>query len=377
MDRCRVCESEDSQILARREEVPVFQNGLPRTVQDAEAAATGSLKMMRCRHCGFVWNAAFDPELVIYDSTYDNAQHHSDAFRRHLADRVEDIVQAIGDGTVEILEIGCGQGDFLRDLLLRLGDDRVSRASGFDPAFAGTNDGVAELYPERFDQGTAARHGIAPDIVIIRHMIEHVSGPLPFFAELASALPRDKPVRLFVETPDVDWIIAHQSVFDLYYEHCSKFSSAALAIALRKNGFVLDRLTSTFGGHYLWARAYLDAVEPADAFLDGERAFVDKWRSITARANRPVFLWGAGAKGTTFALFVDPERRILDGVVDINPAKQGLFVPRTAHPIVAPETFKQANPRTVVIMNGNYAEEIKRMIAAMDLHPDVIVVDDG
>ncbi len=375
MTTCPICQGDSIGSLASRDDVPVLQNHLLREEAVARAAVTGPLQMRDCLSCGYLWNEAFDSALVVYDPTYDNAQHHSDAFRRHLDERIEDIARCVGDEAVEILELGCGQGDFLRDLVRRLGPARVRRASGFDPAFDGTPIDSADLHAEIFDRAAAERFGIRPDIIIIRHMIEHVAAPLALFVEIAAALPRDKPVRLFVETPDADWIIRHQTSFDLYYEHCSKFSSAALALVLRKSGFVLERLTDCFGEQYLWAQARLAEPERAATLAGSETRFVERWREIVRSLGHPVYVWGAGAKGTTFALFVDPERRLLAGLIDINPAKQGLFVPKTGHPIVAPASLRNENPAALIVLNGNYADEIKAMVAEMGLACKVVVVE--
>ena len=58
------------------------------------------------------------------------------------------------------------------------------------------------------------------------------------------------------------------------------------------------------------------------------------WRRIVAdaAARGPVYLWGAGSKGVTFSLLIDPDGDALAGAVDINPVKQGCFLPLTAVP---------------------------------------------
>ena len=47
----------------------------------------------------------------------------------------------------------------------------------------------------------------------------------------------------------------------------------------------------------------------------------------------------------------------LDCVVDVNPNKQGAFIPGTGHPIVAPEALSARNIRNVILMNPNYRLE--------------------
>ena len=60
---------------------------------------------------------------------------------------------------------------------------------------------------------------------------------------------------------------------------------------------------------------------------------------------------------STFANLVDPDGVTLDCVVDVNPNKQGGFIPGTGHSIVAPEALSERNIRNVILMNPNYRLE--------------------
>src|SRR5206468_766444 len=134
--------------------------------------------------------------------------------------------------------------------------------------------------------------------------------------------------------------------WDFFYEHCSLFTAPSLALALERAGFAVTGVGHVFGGQYLWAEgatrpaagrpgAGADTVPLARAFAADEQARVAGWRALLAgaAARGPVFAWGAGAKGVTFCNLADPDRARLAGVVDVNPAKQGRFLPGTGHPI--------------------------------------------
>ena len=70
-----------------------------------------------------------------------------------------------------------------------------------------------------------------------------------------------------------------------------------------------------------------------------------------------VALWGAGAKGVTFANLIDEQRCWLDCLVDLNPMKQGHYVPGTGHPIVSYHDLAARGVTTAILMNPNYREE--------------------
>ena len=91
--------------------------------------------MAACAVCGFVFNRAFNPALLRYGPGYDNAQAGSPRFAAHLADLVRHLVERRGVRGARIVEIGCGNGDFLRRLVTWPGADNTG--IGFDPAYRG------------------------------------------------------------------------------------------------------------------------------------------------------------------------------------------------------------------------------------------------
>jgi hypothetical protein len=80
-------------------------------------------------------------------------------------------------------------------------------------------------------------------------------------------------------------------------------------------------------------------------------------------------IWGAAAKGTTLANTMDPQNRLIRFLIDLNPAKQGRYVPGTGHPIVPPEHLKDKSGRVAGIlnMNPNYLEENRMLLSQMRL----------
>ncbi|MDD5107852.1 MAG: hypothetical protein PHC49_19830, partial [Desulfuromonadaceae bacterium] len=85
-----------------------------------------------------------------------------------------------------------------------------------------------------------------------------------------------------------------------------------------------------------------------------------------------IALWGAGAKGATFANLIDPACRLIDCIVDLNPNKQGGFVPGTGHPIIAPKELVKRNVRCAILMNPNYRSENMQLLAEANIAIDLI-----
>src|SRR5262249_38407690 len=145
-------------------------------------------------------------------------------------------------------------------------------------------------------------------------------------------------------TPDVGWIFDGQVIQDLFYEHCSLFSDQTLRFALQKAGFTPVLVDHVFGGQYLWAEAEFgqerNIAPPAAPVFENTALAWDgvkhKWKDLVRAGHRRVAVWGAGAKGMTFAQITDPDGENIDCIIDLNPAKQGRYSPGTGHEIVSP-----------------------------------------
>lgn len=373
---CPVCGSGEVTVFDRRPRVPVHQNKLCGTREDARATATGRLEMTGCRTCGFAYNAAFDPDLLVYDAAYENDQTYSPAFRAHFDSRLARVGEIASrvEG-VRIVEVGCGQGDFLARLA-GLGGDRIAGATGFDPAWRGENGagppGVA-IFRRHYENATAELAGGPPDILVSRHTIEHIPDPLAFLSGLREAAGARTETRIFVETPCIGWIVRNAQIQDLFYEHCSIFTAYSLALALRTTGFAPACAGHVFEGQYLWAEGgFGDDMADDPEIPDFARWGADKdeyvsyWRGVVAEAETrgPVYLWGGGSKGVTFTLMIDPDGDLLSGAVDINPRKQGGYLPVTGLPILAPEALPTRDA-TIIIMNPAYRGEIEAQAQAL------------
>lgn len=393
---CPICGDSRSTLIDQRPVVPVLMHNTFPSAEAARACQTGQLSMRRCEACGFVWNAAFEPDKIVYEPGYDNAQGYSPHFQRHLDERVDAILAEYPAGKpLNIIEVGAGQGDFLKRMANR-GGCRIGRAIGFDPAWNGadsecipTDSGCdIRMYRRIFD-GTAAALAaeIDVDLVVSRHVIEHVSEPLAFLKSIRAGIIKRPATKLFLETPDIDWILRQGAFEDFFYEHCSIFNPASMATGLRLAGFGNRVVSTVFGGQYLWAIAQFAAdgidqplregasLEPTPDFSTGalERDWQARIRTWHQDGGR-IAIWGAGAKGMTFARIVDPTVNTIAAIIDVNPGKQDRFIGVTGHRIIGPEALGAVAPTHIIVMNPNYAAEIREMLAASTIHASLLTL---
>ena len=88
-------------------------------------------------------------------------------------------------------------------------------------------------------------------------------------------------------------------------------------------------------------------------------------------ADKKVAIWAAGAKTVSFVNFFEVADQI-DSIVDINPRKQGFFLPGTGHEILSPDALKSRPPDTVILMNSHYRDEIAAQLESMGLTPELL-----
>lgn len=382
--QCPVCESSKLTIFLQRSQVPVHQNLIVTSQEAARSITRGKLDMVVCEDCGFVFNRAFDLSRLSYGEDYDNTQSCSAYFDAYLDGLVKDLVERQGVNNCTIVEVGCGKGQFLRKLVSFPGAN--NKGFGFDPSYAGADtdlDGRLVFRRCYYDDTCT---DIAADVVVCRHVIEHVPEPMALLRSVRAALAHSPKTRVFFETPCVEWILRNQIVWDFFYEHCSLFTAASLSLAFERAGFAVERVEHIFGGQYLWLEARVtdtashttpncfETAVLAKNYGANEETLRQKWlgRLLELKKLGKVALWGAGAKGATFANLVDPDCTIIDCVVDLYPNKQGRFIPGTGHAIVAPADLPRRGVNSAVLMNQNYHEENLRLLAKAGIKLDLI-----
>ena len=384
---CPICHSNTPILLDQRSRAPLLQNRVWPDRASARAAPAGELDFTLCAACGFAWNRAFDPDQIIYDQAYNNDQTGSPRFRAHVAEMVERILTRIpSDGAAHLVEVGCGQGALLTELARRRS---FASLTGFDPAWRGKGgmelDGIT-IHRRYFGPNALDLVPHGPLFVVSRHTIEHVSDPLSFLRAIRATMQPSDDGRLFLETPDIEWIVEKFQPHDLFYEHCSIFSRDALRVALAAAGFEVLSIDRVFDEQYLMAEArptkdelrivgHCEFTATAESFSRQRHRFVQIWSDRIARITEggTAWLWGAASKGVTFALLIDPDGAKLAGAIDINREKCGHFMPSTGLPIVSPSVLQDGD--TVIIMNPNYLAEIASQIGAMGIAAQLMPVD--
>jgi 2-polyprenyl-3-methyl-5-hydroxy-6-metoxy-1,4-benzoquinol methylase len=380
---CPICGSDFINIFLRRPKVPVHQNLLIKDQESATNVTYGDLELAVCQECSFIFNRNFEPAKLSYGLDYDNSQTCSPLFKQYLESLAHDLVFEKSLQNSRIVEVGCGNGFFLRKLVAA-GAGNVGY--GFDPSYCGPRsefEGRLKFESSYYGPGCP---GVPADVVICRHVIEHIADPLNLLRIIKDNLNNSR-ARIFFETPDVEWILRHRAFWDFFYEHASYFSRHSLTTAFQAAGFEVKTIKPVFAEQYLWLEATRPITAPevtkspgslpqlAQEFAlvdrDLRRAWTSKIQSLAEKGG--IALWGAAAKGTTFANLIDPHRQWITGLVDINPNKQGRYIAGSGHPIINYNEIPKYNIKSIILMNPNYRDENLALLREIGL--DIGLID--
>jgi SAM-dependent methyltransferase len=377
----------------------------------AAAQLRGDVDLHLCLACEFIYNYAFDPQIQEFSARYEETQGFSPTFQAFHERLAEDLIERWNLRGKRILEIGCGKGEFLA-LLCRMGDNE---GLGFDPAF------VPERNPAAGDERVRYERTLypppaglppgweAPDFVCCKMTLEHVRDVRHFVRTIRHGVRSAPRAVVFFQVPDARRIVEEAAFWDVYYEHCSYFTASCLTGLFEGAGFhVLDTWTD-YGGQYLMLAAVHanrdGAAHPAVAAAPpditpgrparavrpvptlgtaGERALiahgarmfearvaeqVEGWRARIAEARsegRQTILWGGGSKAVAFCSAMGASHQP-DLVVDMNPHKQGTFLPGTGLEVVSPQRLRGRPDSLVIVMNPLYLEEVRASLSSMEI----------
>jgi hypothetical protein len=386
---CPVCNSIAPAKLVHIQGVPVFCNVLRETREQALRAESGDIDLVFCNSCAHVFNAAFDPERITYNPQYDNTLDYSPTFQKYIRQLTQRLVSAYQLQEKDIIEVGCGQGEFLR----RLAQSGQNRCLGFDPSYNDRQDdsepsnGRITIIQDHYSKQYAHHRA---DFLVCRQVLEHIKEPVAFLRMIRSAgTGRADPI-IFVEVPNAMHTIKDLGIWDLIYEHCGYFTSLSLSRLFIEAGLTPLNLEEAFGGQYLCIEGHAanqdrerhpagpdlsaaDVKQDVRAFSDNYRHTVSEWQRILAEirnSGAKAAIWGAGSKGVTF-LNLMPSRDVIDFVIDINPHKQGLYVPGTGQQVMSPDRLAETLPEVIIVMNPIYLEEIQEMVNNLNLPKDL------
>ncbi len=378
------------EVFFRVDSVPTNSCILLDSPEAARGWPRGRIALAFCSACGFVLNVAFDPKLTEYSARYEETQGFSPTFQDFHRGLAEGLVARHNLHGKRVVEIGCGKGEFLH-LLCSLGDNR---GLGFDPSYIESRDQavrgddvefVADYFAGQYQVDEA-------DFVACKMTLEHIPETGQFVRTIRESVQGGPDSVVFIQVPEARRILEHCAFEDIYYEHCSYFTPGSLAALMQRSGFHVLGTEVAYDSQYLTVEAKFNgaSVSPAARSSEELSELTSLVSSFTARAEKKitgwredmlartrdgqtVVVWGSGSKGVSFLTTLGIGDAI-EHVVDINPHRQGYFMPGTGQRIVGPDDLVAVKPDCVVVMNAIYADEIGGMLGERGLEPDIVAL---
>jgi SAM-dependent methyltransferase len=327
------------------------------------------------------------PAEIFTDYAYFSS--FSDSWLRHAERYTAAIVERLRLGAdSHVVEIASNDG-----YLLRFFRERGIPALGIEPAKNVADAAIAAGIPTIVDFFSVplaqklADTGRRADLVIGNNVLAHVPD-LNGFVRATSIVLKPGGVATF-EFPHLLRLMDENQFDTVYHEHFSYFSLLAVQPVFARHGlsvFDVEELP-THGGSLRVYAAPAGAARPVDArvgrLLSAEEAFGLGGREryaafddqvkrtkrellqflIAAKTDgKTVVGYGAPAKGNTLLNYCGVRRDFIDYTVDRSPHKQGLFLPGTRIPILAPDTVRETRPDYVLILPWNLKDEIMQQM---------------
>src|SRR5271163_1912724 len=212
--------------------------GCPVCAQSAPDAAIeryGNYELFRCDACGLqFWEPRVMPDAVWYEQMYGGRDEKllplEPGHRYFLAD-------ALAPGRGELLDIGCGTGNFL-DAARKAGYDVSGTELDRNAArFAKERMGLERVFPLTIAEFVEQNPGKEFDVVTFFEVLEHQAAPVEFLEKVRACLRTGGYIALSV--PNRERWLTGPDVLDYPPNHFLKWNSAALKNLLSAHGFMV------------------------------------------------------------------------------------------------------------------------------------------
>lgn len=381
---CPACAHHVAVPFLDAETMPLATIAWPESGTEAVRLDKLTLDFVQCVDCSHVYNAEFDYARVPY-SRRPNLMFNKGA---SWASFIDDLQAKLGDTlgpAPTVLEIGYGDASFLSALSEIRPDGRFI---GFDPNGAVAPEGSRlELHAEMFDPGYHLAH-LQPDLIISRHVLEHLTNPLGFVQALSfAALGIDKTPALYIEVPCIDRAVETVRTVDFYFEHNSQFTTRSFTKMLSRCNVQERFIDHGYDGEVIFALVELGVDTQQRATALNTQSYRDQARAAVPKVaaqlqalkdqGKKIAIWGGTGKAAAFTNRYQLKADAFPLVVDSDPQKAGTYVPGTGQKIQFRDILKEAPADVVLIPPQWRAKDIVAEMRRESIPFETIFIEHG
>lgn len=362
------------------EKQPLATLGWPSNMKQAQKMSMLPLDFVSCTECSHVFNESFRYEDVPYNDNPNRMYNASKEWQEYLTIAIDKLAETLPDNPT-IIEIGCGEGHFLHSLSTKFD---TGRFIGFDPNGQVNKKHSIEFYKEFF---TPAIHmeQFKPDLIICRHVIEHLTQPLALFQPIMKiANSNDKAVKLFIEVPCIDNLYKNQRISDFFYEHISNFNNLSFTGFINRLAGELLYLGKGYGDEVIFAcikSKFNDNqhVSTADNFYHSvikSKQEIHSQLALLLNENKKVAIWGGTGKSASFINYYQLDAHNYPIVVDSDIDKVGFYVPGMGQKIEYRDYLIEQPADVIIIPPQWRADDILKEIHATGITYQSVLIED-
>jgi len=349
------------------------------------------LRVLVCTNCWLVQTEDYAGAEELFSADYAYFSSYSKIWLDHAKKYVHDMVERFKlDSSCKVVEIAANDGYLLQYFkALNIPSLGVEPTAG--TAAAARAKGI-EIVEDFFSTRVAKKlvgQGIQADLMAANNVLAHVPDINDFVQSFALLL-KPKGVATF-EFPHLLKLIAEKQFDTMYHEHFSYLSLTHIVRIFKLNGlevFDVEELETHGGSLRVFAQRLGSAAhavnvrvgnlleKEADAgmttvqYYSGFQAKANLVKNDlvsflleAARAGKTVMAYGAAAKGNTLLNYAGVRPDLIRFVVDLNPAKQGKYMPGSRIPILEEARIREEKPDYVVILPWNLHAEVTAQLA--------------
>ncbi|ABD89743.1 methyltransferase domain-containing protein [Rhodopseudomonas palustris] len=389
---CRHCSSPLDILVADLGSTPISNDYL-----SAEAVDGGEpyypLRTYVCENCRLVQLQNFFRSDELFRADYAYFSSYSTSWLAHAERYAQQMQQRFAiDGSKLVVEIASNDG-YLLQYFQKAGIPVLGIEPSASVAKVARDERNISTLVKFFGSATATElvdSGTRADLTTANNVLAHVPDINDFVRGFAILLA-DNGVATF-EFPHLLQMFQHNQFDTIYHEHFSYLSLLACERIFESQGlrvFDVEELP-THGGSLRLFACRKDAEHKPQPGLAAVRAreadmglqtnapylgFAERVRETKRallsllidlkRQGKRIAAYGAPAKGNTLLNYCGIGADMIDFTVDRSPHKQGMFLPGTRLPILAPEAIAEAKPDYIVVLPWNLEAEIVEQMASV------------
>ena len=369
-------------------DVPVSTGLLLPSRTEALDCPRGAIRLAFCRQCGFIQNVLFDPMLLDYATAPVVAMPVNPEAKAGLAEFASLLVRNWDLRGKDLLEIGCGEGDFLV-MLCKLGNNR---GLGIDPApvarRAEEESGMLRFLKLPYSEDQVS---FGFDFICCRHTLDRVQETGIFLDRVRRSVGDRREPVVFFEVADASQTLRDVSFWDVRYERCSYLSAGSLARLFRANDFdVFDLCNGDDGclriqavaanggeGPYWESEDDLSDLESLVASFQAEnQARLWEWGNslLRVRANGGrAAVWGLSDKTAAYLTLLGIGDEV--GLVVEPEATRSLgYVAGSGHEVLPAEALRDYKPNTIIVTDEVDLPEAQREALRLGLAAEIVTL---